>query len=321
MDVRFYDLSFNLLYILPQLSSDKGYVSCVLTKEFCDNGSFELTFCDEELEQMIINTDSSVLAKWNNQWAYVHSGNFESFTKKIIGTSLNGLLNRFVVTPRSWISTGISEIVRQATTTNAVYDQFRWLNFDFSSFNSTKKVEYAIDEPMAYDEFLKDVLAYDGGGWELVADEINKTFTLKVYSRTDNGLLLSEKNKNIYNVQYSQNYKEKFNRGWYLSKSTNEWNIIGDSSGIAQEDSICVLEATNITAAKKELAEKTGVRDIVADTQNLTYGKDYNVGDVIRLQYGGLTLTKFVKSVMMSLEDFYSETPEFAEIGGIKDGN
>lgn len=321
MDVRFYDFSFKLLYILPEHAVETGIVSMNTTTEFNGNGSFELVFHDSDLMSVIREHINEMLVFWNGFQGYATGYLFETGNTRIFGKHLNGLLGRRIVLPDSEPKTGTAEeIVCSAVSSG----------FDFLSVQRTagfvKNVTYTNKNAVSADSYIQAVLSLDNAGYKISADIVNKKLYFAVLLSKTNPLMLSENNLNAYN--FSENYDNKSfaNSGWYLKKeetTTEEgktetvetWTKLSEGSeksGLYRVDAI--FKSDTEDEAKNELAEAAASYEATADTKNITYGTDYHLGDVVRLQVGSNTVLRKVAAVNRWLEDEYGEEPVLKEV-------
>ena len=321
MDVRFYDFSFKLLYILPEYAAETGIVSMNTTTEFNGNGSFELVFHDSDLMSVIREHINEMFVFWNGFQGYATGYLFETGNMRLFGKHLNGLLGRRVILPDSEPKTGtVEEIACSAVSSG----------FDFLSVQRTagftKNVAYTNKNAVSADSYIQAVLNLDNAGYKISADIVGKSLCFTVLLSKSNPLMLSENNLNAYN--FSENYDNKSfaNSGWYLKKeetTTEEgktetaetWTRLSEGnekSGLYRADAL--FKSSSENEARNELAKAVASYEATADTRNITYGTDYQLGDTVRLQVGSSTVLRKVSAVNRWLEDEYGEEPVLKEV-------
>ena len=84
MDVTFETLDFSDKMILPASSKNNGYISMNADIEFCGEGSFELVFRDDEVEDFIRKyRDDGLLLTWGDFQGYFTDYQFKNGKKSI----------------------------------------------------------------------------------------------------------------------------------------------------------------------------------------------------------------------------------------------
>ena len=103
--------------------------------------------------------------------------------------------------------------------------------------------------------------------------------------------------------------------GGFYKNDAGEWQYVQltETTGTARRD--IVLSAANETDARRELEAAKVSSTVSALTQRITFGVDYQLGDIVRLQTEYGTVRKAVKSVLVSTEGAsHVESPEFEEV-------
>lgn len=301
-DIRFYDLDFNLLRILPPFADTRGYKAIITQQNFNDCGSLEIVFRDDELKQLVEEYRDNMLIVWNGFEGFMTSDKFTDTEYRITGMHLNGLLHRAVIKATTEKNDTVGNIARTAA------EQISWLTVDTST-DITTKVTYGTDKPKKADEFLQNLFTAGKCGYEIKADIKNKKYVLKLINTAQNDLMLSKANLNVYNVETMYIGKEKAFGGWYKN-GDDVWSYIttdSTKSGIHILDT--VLSAETEAEAQNELKRCKAEYEITADTCNIEYGKDYNIGDIIRVQENGITKRQLVSGIERYRENGYAEQP------------
>lgn len=309
MDIRFYDLEFNLLRILPQHSRDCGYSSCVAGVQLNGQGSFEAVFNDNILVKMLKTRAEPVLALWNDIWGYIPSFSFKDNEKRIIGTTLNGIAKRVVVQPCEYSQKTVEYIARDIVH-DAIKNGADWLQLGSENGVETT-IDYKLDAPNTLDKVLSDIMGYSDGGWRMYGE--NKKIVFECIKAKTIPIEISENNLNAYNIEITRNLNDIANIGYYKDESDGTWKSVGTAlSGI--HNSAAVLTSTTESAAKKELLLLLGKNDITPNVKSLQFGTDYSIGDIVRVRDGEIEVLKQVTEVMMAQESGYTETPTLSEV-------
>ncbi len=307
-DIRFYDFNFNLLRILPPYAENIGYKAINTKQELNGPGSVEIDFQDPILKKFIESHSANILVKWRDFCGVLKSYRWTDDGCKVTGSHLNGLLHRAVVPAiKNTDDEGeqIPDTVSNILTT-ALNDISWLLKPDFSGL--TKKVTYGSDNYEKADTFLQGLFDEAGLGCEIKADFQNKTFSFEVISPENNALMLSKGNLNAYGFETTYISNSQAFGGWY--KNEEEWKYItldATKEGIFNIDT--VLSSDNEADAMIELKKSKAEFEILATLKNLEYGKDYKIGDVLRVHNDGQTVKRLVSGIERYEEGGYFETP------------
>lgn len=317
-DVVFYDFDFNLLYILPPFALDTGYISANATAEFCGDGSFELVFCDNELKSVIEGKKDEIFVKWGKFEGFLTGFKWEENKSTLFGMSLSGLLHRVVFPPTKAAQT--SNRTAEFIVRDMITQSCAWLNLgDEAGF--TEKVEFQSDKYQTADVFVSDCLKLSNGGFKIYADYTNKKFMFICLKRRETELIISENLLNAYNFTTTYSNKNLAFGGWYEEEYTDgdgnsakRWKYISaaEKTGIRKIDA--VLSSSTKAEAEKELKKLSAQYDIEAETKDLTFGTTYEIGDIVRLQSGNVTVKKVISSVDIWQEEVYGEMPKFNDL-------
>ena len=311
-DITFYDLNFNRLYILPQFAINKGYISAYTRKDFNDVGTLEIVFIDNDLKKIIIHHRDNLMIEWNGFWGLLSAYRDEPKGVRLTGESLNGILKRIVIPSTATTLTGNVE----ALAYNALKASAPWLKRAVAKGFNTD-VNYSSDTYKQADVYISELLKLDNAGYEIKADITNKQFVFEVLESKESNLLLSTNNLNAY--EFSEVYINRTiaHGGWYPKKQNDEtvWTYITlDSSltGVFKKD--VVLKATTASEAKQELKAMVADAETELKTRNVSFGVDYKLGDIVRVQNNDIASKKRITSVIMSQENGYIENPIFSEV-------
>lgn len=311
-DITFYDMNFNKIYILPQYSVEKGYISVNVEKKFCEVGSVEIVFIDETLKSIIKQNRDNLMLEWNGVQGILSAYRDEEKGFRITGETLNGLLKRVVI-PQTVATqnSNVESIARSAIAYNApwmVLGEMKGL---------ANVVSFSSDTYKQADVYMNELLKLDNAGYEIKADFINKQFIFQVLESKESNLLLSTNNLNAYGFSEVYINRTIAHGGWYPKKvdDETEWTYItldSSLSGVFKKD--VVLKATTEDEARQELETMVADAETELKTRNVYFGKDYNLGDIVRVQNNDIAVQKRITSVIMSQENGYIENPIFSEV-------
>lgn len=312
MDIRFYTLDFSDLHILPQSSENVGYTSMNTETEFRGNGSFQMIFRDEELEQFVRNHKEGLLVTWGAFQGYFTDYQFKEKEKWIFGSHLNALLHKYVV-PNQTIDGDLQEEVKYLI---SKYTPFTYVE----SKEVFGDIEFTTEEYLNMDTFMQKLATHAGIGYRLYIQ--NRVIYFELLKANKNPLMLSKNNTNVYELQEDFSNKNVAYGGWYkkiqkddeTEEETEEWTYISTAtkSGIYKQD--VVLKASSPAEAEKELSEYGATFDLNCKTRNLEYEKDYRLGDIIRYQSKTETVLKQVSKISLWHEkSTYHEEPTLTE--------
>lgn len=305
-DIYFYDLDFNLLYILPNFGVDRGYISVNTKEEFNGSGSVEIVFIDNELKAIVRQYRDDLMVVWKDFRGFITSYQFNKQCR-LTGMSLNGLLHRSVIPQTVTELTGDVETLARSALANVP-----WLTLgEITGF--TNIVKYSTDTYLTADIYIQELLVKDGAGYAITADFENKNFIFTVLKASENPLVISEGNLNAYNPVETYINKELAYGGWYKD-SEEEWHYINPESktGIYKIDT--VLSSETEAEALEELSKLKAKSELTVETKTLKHGEDYKLGDIVRVQNDGMTVQKKITAFEMWADKGSGEQPILEEV-------
>lgn len=300
-DIRFYDLDFNLLYILPPCRNNIGYVSINTTQEYNDSGDLEIVFSDEKLKAVIEEYRDNLMVIWSDFQGFLTSYRWTDKECRLFGMHLNGLLHRAVIGVTAESTATVKAIADKALGT------IGWLSQKYTDAVPAS-VTYGTKKPERADDFLQNLFKAGNCGYSISADIPNKQYVFTIFARNNNPLMLSVANLNAYGIEITYINKELAHTGWY--KVNDTWQSVSDGSGKSDIHNIAtVLDAETSAEATNELKECKAKYEVVATTRNVSCGIDYNIGDIVRVQSGSITKRQLVAGIKRWQENGYGEQP------------
>lgn len=288
-DIRIYDFEFNLLHIEPKIISSNW------TVKYNGIGSYEGHFD--------IGGDIVPIAL-NNKYIIVVQGDYQAI---VTGKRISG--NEFVLYGKT-----VNWILSRRVTPNFVSEHFggdlvvenearKLVKVAFSDVTNFVLGDKTGDKTTKYfwrntynptSDVVIDCLDNARLGHNVVFDRKNKQWVFNVLKGTERNILVSVGSKNAYNTEYNEDLQEYYSEGWYEkvrdsdedgNVTASEWLKIEkdmDKKGIYRWE--CIVSEQDESSARSALAKKSRNEQISTKTHDLICGKDYNVGDIVRVR-------------------------------------
>lgn len=162
---------------------------------------------------------------------------------------------------------------------------------------------------------VSECLALCDGGHSVDFDITGKKWIFNVYKGREIPLLISEANKNAYDTFASYDILDLADCGYYGENGY----LQGENSGIYRWET--VLSDENADEAAISLKGKKENSQISLKLRNFKLGRDYNIGDIVRVQIikGAWRTTekRLISGVrVLKKGSFSEEIPILSEIGG-----
>lgn len=313
-DIRIYNFEFELMGILPEEQCS----SINYKKEFNGIGSFEIDFCSDRIADLIEENIDVLFLEYEDFQGYFTGYLYkENSNYKVFGKSLNGLLHKRVIPKHGSVNTThVYHVVRTYYDFLVVPDGDAE-TIDSKNFETTKY--------LSGDKFVSELLSIVDAGYRIYADKIQKKFVFRVLGKNDSDLVLCDQNLNAYAFEFSYDNKELASCGCYEEKTTQIINneevisyepryIFSDESkqGIYRDE--ILLESTSSAAREVELYNKKAIHKMNCATKRVRYGVDYQLGDIVRIQYKNSTVRKMITAISVSREVVREEFPTFTEV-------
>lgn len=317
MDIKLYNFEFELLCVENRFTSLNSEIY------YCDVGKVEIHLpLSSSLLPYVIGTDDYHVIKYGKNTAIVTG--FTVINELVIyGRTCNWLFGKRTLpafsleNPVEGISlgSGIEDTARSLASyafsdvDNFVLAPPCGIKNDTAFWRNTRNV--ALD-------VMKDCLALAGGGFRLDFDVSRKVWEFVTLKGKLRDYVISEAHKNAYDVEYSRDILDLLTCGYYTEQEDESEKYVSsmEKSGIYRFEGI--LSATGESEALTELS-KASVNDIVkAKFRTLSYGKDYDLGDIVRIRIDKGDYRKTVRRRCIGIkqnydEDGYSEQPVLEE--------
>lgn len=302
--LRVYNFEFELIYIEPKVKSTSWAIY------YNGIGTFEahLPLTSGLLE---VTSKNKYLAICEDDKTAILTGREVGDELVLYGRTANWILEKRIA-PKTESITGEAGTICNNLVQNAFSDIENFIALEppqtdsVTTERSTYKTVY---------NAVSECLALCGAGHSVDFNIAQKKWVFKVYKGTEIPLLISEANKNAYDTSASYDILDLADCGYY----GEDGYLQSENSGIYRWET--VLSGETEAEAVISLAEKKENEQLSLKMRGLKLGKDYNIGDIVRIQIikGNWRITekKLVSGVrILKKGGFSEEIPVFSEIGG-----
>ena len=302
-----YDFEFNLLL------AERGIIRSKWIVYYNDVGTFEAHLPITSKLTKIVSENPYLVVKQHGLSAII-VGKELSDELVLYGRTCNWLLTKRI-TPEFLIDT----VFTGDTASQLVKEAFSDVeNFHIGTVVSGDEAELEIKEGTTKDAVCK-CLSLSSLGHELCFDEKEKKWEFNILSGKNNSLILSEAHKNAYDTSVSWDILDLASCGIY-DKETEDGYQRTTLSGDTEKTGIYRWEAKlsgeTEEEAKISLGKLCENTRISMTAQDIFWGKDYALGDVLTLQIIKGSYKKTEKRRVIGVEiserqGVYEEQPVF----------
>ena len=281
-DIKFYDFELNLLHI------DNAYSSVDWLLKFNDIGTFEAYFpINSPVTKLCMENEYIIAVQGDNQ--AVITGKKVSSDLTLYGRTPNWFLSKRV-TPNFALMYYSPEFIAKQHVAAAMEDVSNFKIVRTSGFTTKIRFWRNVYNPTI--KVVSECLARVSAGHKMWFDIGEKKLKYCAVKPSDTGLIISRTNLNAQNLSYTDDFQDSANGGYYevTDESTGEtsWTeIASDKTGLYRW--VQILGGDNEYDAKASLKSKSRKKDVKFDVRDLTYGKDYSLGDIVTVnsEFGG----------------------------------
>ena len=292
-DIRIYDTDFNLLKI------ENDVISSNWTVYFNGVGTFEIhTLTDTGLAEIIIDN----MDLQNNKIPLVAQGDLQGVVTgvrlgedfAIYGRTCNWFLSRKVVPEFKSSDLPVTcnpEEIARYIVANAFSDQKNFTLDEKVGLEDIDNFWRNTYNPLS--QVVQEVLLVQNAGHRLSFNPSAKKWIFSVIPPKQSNVILSESNKNAFNTEYTYSIDGYCSACWYEQEQPFTdgefpdpvWTrfVKDEKTGIFSSE--CVSWATVESEAESHIKEKTVKSEIVTDVCGLKFGEDFNLGDILRVQF------------------------------------
>ncbi len=275
MTLRFYDFEFNLLLIEPKVIRSNW------TIYYNDIGSFEA--------HLPLTSEAAKIVMENRYLVVVQNGFSGIVVAKelrneliIYARTCNWLLSKRI-TPEFSTLTGNSAELASGLVKTAFSDV---KNFVLGEAADGNEVDFESSQRPTFD-VVTDCLKLGNLGHNLVYDIKSEQWVFNILKGRENDLIISEGNKNAYDTRLRTDILDLATCGRYDMK-TDEGYVSTTLEGDADKQGIYRWETElfgkNQNEAAVSLSKLKEKNEITLKAKGAKFGKDYLLGDVVRVQ-------------------------------------
>lgn len=298
MTLRLYDFEFNLL------GAEQNVIKTKWSVYYNNVGTFEAHL---SLNSKLVKTvmENPYMVAVQDGFSAIVVGKELGDELVLYGRTCNWLLSKRISPKRELITSVPGEYAAQVVN-DAFYDT---QNFVLGNIVPGNEAEFENDEGLALD-IVTNCLAGAKLGHEVVFDIKNKRWVFNILEGTQNSIVLSECHKNAWNTKGTFDIIDMATCGIY--KEYTDTEIVSKSivknpekTGIYRWETL--LFGKNKTEAGAELEKKSPKNEISLGTKGIVFGKDYQLGDKVRVQMvkGGYRTTE--EKRIKGVEKYYAQ--------------
>ena len=318
-DIVFCNFSFERLAVRGRVISEN------LTVKFRGYGTFELhlPLTDSEIIGILEQNEYIFCVQGENQ-AVVTGWRLDEDIA-VFGKTPEWLLTKYIL-PKSFSVSSVfpDEAARRALT------KVLGSNVTFGDYRITggKTVTLTTDKPQTLYEFISDTLhevtVLDSNrklvavrpGFRLRADVRGKKLVFYTLMGDERKVILSQSDKSAYGMIYTRELEDKTTGGvWYQKKTTAEdgtesveWTqtAAGSQTGLRKWSAV-LSETLTDDELKKKTDNLAASENIECDVRRLELGRDYDIGDTVRVRFETEGFKKTLKRYVTGVE-IYNDT-------------
>lgn len=297
-DLRIYDFEFTLLAVESKVISS----------------NWEIYFNDIGKAEIHISRNSeSIPALFDNRYLFITQGENQAIvTAKqigrdcvIYGRTPDWILSRRILTPLSSVLTGNAETLIRDLVKNQGFETDACFTLGKTS-GLGKETEIAVNDISYLSDVVKDTLSKCSAGRRVYLDIKNKKWVFEVLKERDNPLVICDALKNAYDTEYVFDLQNYFTEGFYNrikddGEGTEICRVQNDTkTGIYRWET--PLLASYTADAENEMLLYKIEENLKSSTKNLSYGKDYNLGDIVTVSIDTQNLKRTKKYRIIGAE-------------------
>lgn len=340
MEIKLYDFEFNLLAIASEVISSEWCLKYngigIYEGKFPINSAFAkavienpyTVICEGDKQAVvtgIIADETLTVCGRTPEWLLTKRVVLPFKTSEVFGkycapeAIITYLLNRAYVSPPVYDEDG--EEISGAADADRIVE-----NFEIPELEQSAVMDryFWRNSANTLSQVVCDLCEIIGCGHSLVFDVRNKCWRFSLVYPQARELIISKSNKNAYDIMYTDDFENSVNAGFYTDSETGDefvYKFIQDDEkqnvGIYCWDGI--LSASGASEAEKVLKKRSRSASVEAEILNLEFGRDYSLGDTVRLQteLGPLrtTVDKRIAEVSIILnESGLSVKPSFTDV-------
>lgn len=304
MDIRVYDFNFNPLCIMTDI------ISSAWSLKYNGIGTYEGHFrLSDRISDILLENTYMIIVEGQNQ--AVCTGKIADGELLICGRTLNWLLSKRAMPPFKTSEvfgesyqkpTAIIEYVLKRTFTEppqigadgtysegTVDEKKKVSGFKIMTMPECDVLNrhFWRNSANTAEDIIRDLAELMGKGHKLFFNIKAKTWDFYVLEGEEKSIILSEINRNMYDVSYTEEIENYACGGWYEDTTSTEsgetaWKYVSfddGNTGMMYWDA--VLSGAGVSEAQSSLEKKKTEKSVQGTLKKLRYGKDYTLGDVV----------------------------------------
>lgn len=338
-DIRIYDFNFNLLCIMSDIISSSW---CI---KYNGIGTYEGHFrLNDRISDIILSTPYIIITEGNKQ--AVCTGKIAERELLVCGRTVNWLLTKRVMPPFKTkdifgneyqdTKTIIDYILNVTYIAPPLTDENG--KFISDTVDERKQTDNFIICPYFYtlplnrhfwrinantvNDIIHDLTELMDKGYNLKFNVIDKTWDFEILNGCEKSFIISEQNRNFYNISYTEDIENYALGGWYensydSSNSSAEeatdlsssWKYIAkdsENTGMTYWES--VLSGVGLSEAESSLNSKKRDYTIQGTISKLKYETDYNLGDIVTIYIKFGNFSKKMRYKITGVNIWYNES-------------
>lgn len=329
MDIRVYDFNFNLLFIMSDI------ISSSWSLKYNGVGTYEGHFrLRDDITEVLLENTYLIVTEGENQ--AVCTGKIADTELLLCGRTLNWLLSKRVMPPFKTSKIFNGQFQTPPAIINYVLDRTFIAPPEIGedglyiegTTDEKKKVDSFRIMPLpegevmerhfwrnsanGAEEIISDLCDVLGMGHRLYFNVREKSWDFEVYTGSERSFTLSEKDRNFYDITYTEEIENYASGGWYEAETEENdesvWKYIGfDDGNTAMAAWDAVLPGTGLSEAKSSLSEKKKEYTVSGTVAHLEYGKDYGMGDIVTVSVCFGKLSRTMKYRIEGMNIWYNE--------------
>ncbi len=288
--IRLYDFEFNLLHIEPRCISTRW------TLYFNDIGALEAHFVPgDEAVKYILDRRYLVIEE-KGKFAVITGYMLgEDFT--VFGRTCNWLLKKRILHEKKVMSASVDTITGNLV--SAAFADTAGLTLG-NALDISETVDFTVEPNTCLFDAVKECLSLCKCGHSLDFDVKRGRWVYSNFQRRKNNIVFSSANKNAYDIEIENDLLDYADCGYYEKKTVDSEGVQSVCTTYLSDDKTqsgiyrweAVLEGSDEAAAASSLNSKALKEEVSLSTRNVKFGRDYRLGDVVRVQVikGGLRL-------------------------------
>lgn len=316
MDLMFYDLEGNF----------KGYCnrinSALVNLKYNDIGDTEYHIDIGDPILNIIFENPILMVEQDGKYRSIIRTIIENNDIAIYGRTLNFLLSKMVIPPFDEVQKNIGQLGQY------LLSIAKGCKISIGKVAAFDKV-FPFEKKEGYTNLLsvlQEALNLDGGGFSVRFEKTENKFFLDILKGSEKNFIIANEESYGYDFSKESSSLDFFNAAFYNKASETDgeeksvWTEIAPPEGVSDIYKwYSVLSATTEADAKAELSEKKIIDTVNISTDGFVFGKDFSLGDIIKVQFSNNDFTFTQKKRVTGItinddENGHSENPILEDI-------